>query len=426
MNNFNGLYIKSIREELELSLTEVAKAIGISPTTLSRIENCSLTCSKDIFDAAVEFFAEQDPMLTFNTTDSLEELKARANRDLKKWLTKFLLYSFVDDIDELKETLDNSYTRIRYSYIYFESRLLESFCTSLKTRSYLNALNLGVDLHLMDSFLSREYMFLLYDLMGLAHIYDVRCPKLALEYFKKAETVVQNADSSYLASIANYHTILALMAEMDHISALSLFDPCFTALQKAGAYDRIGLLEIYRGVCLQNLGLLREAEDIFKNIEVKVPQVDPLFIQKNTNENLMWLYLKQSRYNESRKCVELARSYGSVFPDLSLATAWSSYNLDSTLECRHVIQKEIDLLAATQRSEFVKSVLLLMSFAIEGRFSALQKQYRKVEESLPRFQNVEADCIVYSIMADYYTQNEDYQSAFAFEKKKVEYLLNRS
>lgn len=120
MNNFNGLYIKSIREELELSLTEVAKAIGISPTTLSRIENCSLTCSKDIFDAAVEFFAEQDPMLTFNTTDSLEELKARANRDLKKWLTKFLLYSFVDDIDELKETLDNSYTRIRYSYIYPE------------------------------------------------------------------------------------------------------------------------------------------------------------------------------------------------------------------------------------------------------------------------------------------------------------------
>lgn len=340
------------------------------------------------------------------------------------WLVKFLDYSFFEGLDELEKVVCNN--SLRNSVIHFEIELLDSFLESIKFNDYQKILAFDIDHSLLNTIVSSAFMFLAYDLLGLAQVYCTRKPNKAIEYFQMSEAYIKGDNRYRLSAINKYHVILAVMADMDHISALSLFDSCFIALQKVGAYRRMAYMEIYKGVCFQNLGLFNQAENIYKNIEAKIPQVDIPDIKKCINENLMWLYLKDERYQESQECVELARTYGSVFPDLSLASAWSSYNLDSPSKCKEIIKHEIGLLSETQRSEFVKSVLLLMISALERESTALEKQYRKIEESLPRFQNVEADYIVYSIMGDYYTKNEDYQSAFAFEKKKVEYLLQQS
>lgn len=410
-----------MRKQIGLSSAELAHSIQISPTSLCRIENCQRPCNQSIFESALSIFSQYIPGFHFNFS---EEVKDLASQQLKIWLVKYLDYSFSEDLEELERFINNP--EYRNSTAFFEVKLLECFLEFFKTNRQKGILLFQNDLPLLESYLSNEFLFLAYDLMGTSHHFNLRESEEAIGYFRKAASFIQETNGSGFTALAQYHIIVSLLAEMDHISVLPLFDACIVSLQKVGAFRRMAFLETYRGICFQNLSLFFEAEEIFKNVETKIPQVNAPYLRQTVNENLMWLYLKQERYVESRKCIEQARIYHSTFPDLSLAAVWDSYNLDDSQKCLEVIAQELSLLQNTSRSNFVRSVLDLIALAVHGNEFALRKQFEKVKEALPQYKNVEADFIIYSVMSDYYYQRADYKTALSFEQMKTQFLLSQT
>lgn len=420
MNNFNNLFIKSIRMDYGLSSVAIAKAIDISPTTLNRIEKCQTPCSKEIFSHVLKHFSELIPDFKFFDD---HEAKNIVYSELKIWLQKYVDYSFEENLLEFKSFLEGTF--LRYSPAYFEVKLLDCFYEFLLQRTYNGILSFDVDIDLLQSVIPDEFLYLAETLRGIANHTFIRNFETAKLNYVNAYKYGLATGNLALSAMGQYHLIMINLATMNHLEALPLFDSCSATFQKVGAYRRLVILDTYKATCYQNLGLYDEAIEILKTIETKTPQIEVPYIRMSINENLMWLYLKKSCFDESLKCIELARDYSSVFPDLSLAAAWDIYNLRSPEECLQTINKEVSLLSDDKRSSFVKSVLELMKSAIEGCEEELELQYQNIKRILPIFKNVAADPIIYSFMIDFYERKQDYRSAYLLTKELTNFLANQ-
>ncbi len=413
-SRFYRIYTQHLRKYYEVSQQNLAKAIQIPNSSLSKIEAGKQEIDEKTFKKVIDFFEKIDEDFRFSFDPDLVE-------EVESWIRKsvhaFLMMTYESMAYEIKPILDNS--KYLYSFAYFHIRLLQGLYDNFLDIDCMEQIKELID---SDYFQDHYHLAILYDLYGIS-VYSMnrKTLKIQNEALQTALGYCITMETEDLRGLVLYHIIMNKKIARDFGPSLGYFEECENYLQKAGAYRRLIYPKLNKGNIYAELHLYNVAEQIFKSLENSQSQIDERDIIPQISECLSWYSLVQGKYQIALSYAKKSRKLGSNFPDIYLTLAYANYNLEDFNASRQSIKQFRETFSHDMRVVFINQFLVLLEKRMDQKPLPAPLIERLLNQ-LPDFRDVELEMILYPFLTAYYQSIEDYKNASMIQACWIQYL----
>ena len=412
-SRFYRIYTQHLRKYYEVSQQNLAKAIQIPNSSLSKIEAGKQEMDEKTFKKVIGFFEKIDEDFRFSFDPDLIEEVESWNR---KSVHAFLMMTYESMAYEIKPILDNS--KYLHSFAYFHIRLLQGLYDNFLDIDCMEQLKELID---SDYFQDHYHLAVLYDLYGVSiYSMDKKVLKTQIQALHTALSYCNSINSQNLKGLILYHLILKQKTS-SNMNALQYFEECERSLEKTGAYRRLIHYKLNKANIYSTIGLYPLAENIYKNLEnIQYKKKKKRIIIK-LYECSSWCSLIQEKYEIALFQAKKAKKAGSKFPDIYLTLAYANYKLGNLEEARQAILEFRALFSSSPRIDFIQQFFVLLEKRIENKLLPALLIERLLNQ-LPDFRDVELEMILYPFLTAYYQSIEDYKNASMIQACWIQYL----
>ena len=169
------------------------------------------------------------------------------------------------------------------------------------------------------------------------------------------------------------------------IEALKYYDKSIQCYYKLNLHQRVVQNEIQKADCYFTLKQYSLAEKLYLDVYEESLKHNYKFRLMPCCDNLAFLYFVQHDYDNTLKFIELARKYGSTFPDLNYYEAYIIYQRESKLIARRKIKKLIETekdVRIIHTLKFIQAMLNENDKNIEKYFAYCLEDNQKINAQL--------------------------------------------
>lgn len=410
---FYGLYTKQLRKLYEIKQIDMANAIHISRSTLSKMESNMQEMDPFLFDSVLSFIQAIDPDFTFSTDQTI--LKEYDN-----WVHR-CSYHFVHltnekILDDLKVFLKQSNP---HSYAFFHHQLLSVYAAKFENQKCEHEI---IALYENNFFTDPFYQAILNDFMGMLPSHaNGNSINETIQYLRTAQGYCSVIDDPGFYGLVLYHQIYRFVNANHTIEAYEIIESCENALQKAGAYRRMLYVVLNKGILFIQMRLYFQAIATFEELLRSSQQInEPDFFQ-TIYDNLAWCCFLQEQDNKALEYAKLALKAGSEFPDIYIVLAFSSYRLKNESTCLEYIETFLKKSHYNAREKFIASFLQLLRFHLTDNIR-FEKKQQWIEQRLSEFKNVQLEIPFYTLLIQHYSEKNQLNQIITYQKKLIHYL----
>ncbi|MFA1015140.1 helix-turn-helix domain-containing protein [Dubosiella newyorkensis] len=413
-SRFYRIYTQHLRKYYEVSQQNLAKAIQIPNSSLSKIEAGKQEIDEKTFKKVIDFFEKIDEDFRFSfDPDLIEEVESW----IRKSVHAFLMMTYESMAYEIKPILDNS--KYLHSFAYFHIQLLQGLYDNFLDIDCMEQIKELID---SDYFQDHYHLAVLYDLYGVSiYSMDKKVLKTQIQALHTALSYCNSIDSQNLKGLILYHLILKQKIAGNFTASLEHSDECEHNLQKAGAYRRLIHAKLNKGNIYAELHLYTLAEKLYRELELSQSQIDEKNIRPRTYESYSWCSLIQENNEIALLQAKKAKKAGSKFTDIYITLAYANYKLGNLEEARQSILEFRALFSSSPRTDFIQQFFVLLEKRIENKLLPALLIERLLNQ-LPDFRDVELEMILYPFLTAYYRSIEDYKNASMIQACWIQYL----
>ena len=412
-DNFYGLYTKQLRKFYEIKQIEMANALHVSRSALSKMESNSQEMDAALFDSVLSFIKTIDSNFVFLKDPSIL-------KEYDKWV-RDCAYHFVhltaeNILGPLKEFVERTNP---HSFAFFHHQLLAVYVAKFENRKCEEEVT---QLYEGNFFEDPFYQAVLNDFMGMRpSLSDGRSLDEAIQYLRSAQNYCSMAFDPGLSGLILYHQIYRFVNGSRTIEAYEIIERCENALQRAGAYRRMLYVALNKGILFIQMHLYPKAIATFEELLRSSQQInEPDFIQ-TIYDNLAWCCFLQDQDEKALRYARLARKAGSRFPDIYIVLAFSSYRLKRQRDCLGFISMYLKKTQGSPREKFIASFLQLLRFHLTGN-SRFDKKQHQIEQQLQNFKSVQLEIPFYTLLIQHYSEQGRSDCVIAYQAKLIHYL----
>lgn len=393
-----GAYIRLKREEENMSISFFADVLQMSKAYLSEIEHgkkypADYTLKQILKVLETEYISD----------DYISD-------DLHNYLIKIHESITLLRIDEAKRIIDEVMAN-KELYLHSEGFILfylielfdlVQFNTNSDQCDYL--INI-IQKHIL--LLNREETAIFHDIAAALYIYRGSLDIAQIHLDKGIEHAPLSSNA--------YGMILYHLARLNQIngSLISSLDYCEKAKNEFYIklnYKRILYIEIFEANIYSMFFYFEAAEKKYLQILEKAKSNNYLDVQLTVLDNLSWMKLRDSQYDECLMYSDLAIQQGTTYDEVLVYAPICYYKKNEVNKCLESIDK-------------VKNqVTYPLKYLIDGIYSICMNDGIKFIENLKNFllkdsgMDKEMKCFVNELMADYYIKNGDFKEASRIQK----------
>lgn len=412
-SRFYRIYTQHLRKYYEVSQQDLAKAIEIPNSSLSKIEAGKQEMDEKTFKKVIDFFEKIDEDFRFSfDTNLVEEVESW----IKKSVHSFLMKTYDSITYEMETILDDP--KYLHSFAYFLTQLLQALYDNFLDVDCMNQVKELID---VGYFQDNYHLAVLYDVYGISiYSMDRKILKIQIEALHTALGYCHTIDSENLKGLILYHLILKQKIS-SNMQALQYFEDCERCLEKAGAYKRLIHYKLNKANIYSTIGLYPLAEYIYNNLENIQSQVEEKRIILKIYECSSWCYLIQGKYKNALYRAKKAKDSGSKFPDIYITMAYANYKLGNWEESRHTIFQFRTRFSSNVRADFIRQFFVLLEKRIDQK-PLPDYLVERLLKKLPDFRDVELEMVLYPFLTEYYQSIEDYKNASMIQSRWIDYL----
>lgn len=414
-SKFYRMYTHHLRKYYEVSQQNLAKAIEIPNSSLSKIEAGKQEMDEKTFKKVIDFFEKIDEDFRFSFNLNLVE-------EVESWIQKsvraFVMVTYDSMACEIKIILENS--KYLHSFAYFHILLLQTLYDNfLDIDCMENVRKLIETNYFRDDF----HLAVLHDLYGVSlYSMNQKILKIQNESLKRALGYSQRNGADGLTGLILYHLIMNQKISGHFISCLAYFEECENCLQKANAYRRLIHFKLNKANLYSNLALYSLAEEIYKNLEYSSQsQVGEAKIIPKIYECYSWCAIKKGEYAEALARAKKAQLVGSRFPDIYITLAYANYKLKNFEASKQAISRFRNQFTSDLRIDFINQFFILLERVLEHK-KIPDYLVKVLLKKLPDFHDVELEMVLYPFLTEYYQSIEDYKNASMIQSRWIDYL----
>lgn len=413
---FYGAYIHALRKYYEVSQKDLAKSIHVSNSTLCKMESGQQNMDMEAFDHAIQYFEKHDSDYHFNRNISkLEE----AERWIDRCLQEFVNLSYTNSLNEIKHYLENEENE--HSIAYFHYKIIESFYNLFTKKGTMKDIE---DIINTQYFASDYYLAILYDLYGMIEdSADTKVIENQILFLQKAHSYTERINRPDLSGLIEYHMIYRYDDLNEPLYAFDLVKTCINHLQLAGSYRRILTVQMCEGILYKKLNIYTKAIDIYKKLANNIMQVNDPRIQKEIFDNFSWCEFMQKNDKEAIKYALFSLETGSSFPDLYIVLAFSNYRLGQYEQAEQFAKEFIEKNLNSERAKFIGLFMQVLLDVLHNK-QDISEQEQKLISMLPKFRAVELEIPFYSLLIDYYRNQNNLEQVAIYQDQFIQYLLS--
>nr|WP_304597813.1 hypothetical protein [Dubosiella newyorkensis] len=116
-----------------------------------------------------------------------------------------------------------------------------------------------------------------------------------------------------------------------------------------------------------------------------------------------------------------SRELGSSFPDIYIVLVFSSYRLKRFDQCKNFAQEFIDQERKEDRALPIKLFMQLMIKVLNQELDVFDLEFQ-ITSLLPFYRAIELEIPFYSLLIDYYRQQNDLEQVIVLQEKLIQYL----
>lgn len=418
MKNFNNvlfyrLYIIHLRQYYELSQQELSKKIGISNTSLSKIEAGKQLMDDTTFKKAISFFENLDPDFHFSFDFSLVDY---ADAFILKCIQALIFVTYESSLHELEDFLDHS--KCRDSFAFFHYLVVQNIYECIQEKDCMESTQYLID---SNFFVDPRYYALLHDINGASgSLKNDQMFQKQIQSFQKALSFCHGANCDGLRGLILYHLIL-IHKRYKCLGAFQYLEECEHSLEKVGAYRRLLYAKLNKASIYTELGLYPLAEEIYKNLEPSQTQVDERDVLPLVYANYSWCSLVQGKYEDAVKKAKKAEKLGSRFPDIYITFAVGYYKLDDIDSAKQSIIRFRNSFSSDPRVNFINLFLTLLERLMDKK-KAPDYLIEQILKKLSDFRDVDLEMVLYPLLTEYYRSIDRLNEVCVVQKRWIDYL----
>ncbi len=412
-SRFYRIYTQHLRKYHEVSQQDLAKAIKIPNSSLSKIEAGKQEMDEKTFKKVIDFFEKMDEDFHFSfDPDLVEEVESWIQRSVHS----FVMVTYRSLAYEIKKILNDS--KYLHSFAYFHIQLLQVLYDNFLDINCMEQVKELID---VGYFQDNYHLAVLYDLYGVSvYSMDRNILKIQNEALHTALNYCHTLNAIDLRGLILYHLILK-QKNSSIIDATQYFEECERYLQKAGAYRRLIYAKLNKGNIYTKLHLYPLAERIYQELEFSQSQIDEKYIIPIVYESYSWCSLIQKKYEEALQQVKKADESGSKFPDIYITMAYANYKLGNWKESRQTIFQFRTRFSSNVRADFIRQFFVLLEKRIDQK-PLPDYLVERLLKKLPDFRDVELEMVLYPFLTEYYQSIEDYKNASMIQSRWIKHL----
>lgn len=407
---FYGLYTKQLRKIYEIKQIDLANAIHISRSTLSKMESNAQEMDSYLFEDILQFVHTIDPSFVFLKD---KEILQEYDQWVHECAYHFVHLTTEEILDPLKAFLSRSDSN---GFGYFHHRLLSVYVMKFENRKCEHEI---IKLYESNFFTEPFYQIILNDFMSMRPSLSVDA---AMYYLRLAQGYCSIAHDPGLYGLILYHQIYRLANAYRTIEAYELIESCENAFQKAGAYRRMLYVTLNKGILLFQMHIYSRAIATFDELLRSGQQIhNKSDFLCAIYDNLAWCYFLLEQDEKAMEYAKLALKEGSEFPDIYIVLAYSSYRLKNETICLDYISDFLKKSHLNARGRFIASFLQLLRFRLTDSVH-FEKQQQQIEQQLPNFKSVQLEIPFYKVLVEYYSEKSQLEQVILYQEKLIHYL----
>lgn len=152
-------------------------------------------------------------------------------------------------------------------------------------------------------------------------------------------------------------------------------------------------------------------------------QVNDPRIQKEIFDNFSWCEFMQKNDKEAIKYALISLETGSSFPDLYIVLAFSNYRLGQYEQAEQFAKEFIEKNLNSERAKFIGLFMQMLLDVLHNK-QDISEQEQKLISMLPKFRAVELEIPFYSLLVDYYRNQNNLEQVTIYQDQFIQYLLS--
>ena len=430
---FRGAYIRWLREYYNIKQLDLASAIHISNSVLSKNESGVRPMSEETFTQAIAYVKDKvDPDYHFNDDPkALDYLRKSLSDEVTAMirLNKDRYESILNDVYDRRRELEHS-----RGFFIFQIMVL--------MREYLGVR--ATEIRASEDAVSRERFIAIKNNLNLytpfERAYAMDTLSLILRdsgRFDESQQLLELSEREAVAShnsgmlgMIYYHKILNYIYAGQPSIALPLFDTCYQALRYMLPYRRLMYLELNRANCYSMLGATEEAFHIYQNMLEQAKDFNDERLLNAIYEEYAWNCFSTRHFEEAIQYATEFKyrqepeqsSYYTFYPNIIVPFSW--YKLKQPQKALESIRTYFSE-ARTWPKELIipeeQLILKVLRGVILRNNSAIKRYGKSLLALIPRFPSFLAAYIL-ELEADYWRSQNNTDKLLACQDRLIQVL----